>query len=429
MTMTTPKHIAIIGAGTAGLAAAIVCAQRQIRVSLFEQATSLDPVGAGLLLQPAGLAVLEHLGALQSALGLAAKVTGLQGQLASGQLIVNSHYHQADPRFYGLGIHRATLCHVLTQRLEAYADLVQWHMQSSIENCKEVAKQVRLTGLQQGQPFDAIFDAVLICNGAKSRLRPSEWVKFDRPYPWGAVWRIIPECIYDDPKILHQFYHKSQTMLGILPTGAIPKQPQQRLSSIFWSLPQAELTPFIQQPMAQQQILSKVEQHWPKLRPLLEKSLEHADPETPWLTANYRDVVLHKFGQGRVGVLGDAAHAMSPQLGQGANMALLDAWAFGQCLDQVFMQPNSTSNAQDWAAFWQLYHQQRHSSTQFYQLLSRLLTPLYQSSHVWSGPLRDFTFTWMNQIPYFKTQMALTISGLKTSMFSHLDDAMIVARN
>lgn len=127
-----------------------------------------------------------------------------------------------------------------------------------------------------------------------------------------------------------------------------------------------------------------------------------------WLSAQYRDVVMPRYGQGRIGVIGDAAHAMSPQLGQGANMALLDAWAFSQSL-----QTAQKNQQIDWSILWQHYHQQRRSSTQFYQFLSRLLTPLYQSDHWWAGSIRDLTFPWMYQIPYFRKEMAITISGLK----------------
>lgn len=106
-------HFAIIGAGTAGLATAALLARQGFQVSIFEKAQHLDPVGAGLLLQPAGLAVFEHLGVLEHAYQLGAKVTGLEGQLADGRLLVNSHYHEAGNHYTGLGIHRATLCHVL----------------------------------------------------------------------------------------------------------------------------------------------------------------------------------------------------------------------------------------------------------------------------------------------------------------------------
>ncbi|MFI8032680.1 FAD-dependent oxidoreductase [Acinetobacter sp. ABJ_C3_5] len=409
-------HFAIIGAGTAGLASAILLARAGHHVTLFEQVETLSPVGAGLLLQPAGLAVFEHLGVLEHALQLGARVTGLEGQLADKRLLVNSHYHQAGNNLYGLGIHRATLCHVLTQKLAEYSSHVTWRMNHSIESIQDSAHAVRLLGTHQQQKFDQHFDAVLIANGARSQLRPKAWVKVDQAYPWGAAWSIVPECPNLNPEILHQFYDCSQIMMGVLPTGAIPSAPQQRLSSVFWSLPTAQLDAFLKDKSAKQQWLQQVGDRWPEVGNWLKQLLTNEQNQPQWLSAQYRDVVMSQFGQGRIGVIGDAAHAMSPQLGQGANMALLDAWAFSQSL-----QAATPHQQTDWPMLWQHYHQHRRSSTRFYQFLSRLLTPLYQSDHWWAGGIRDLTFPWLYQIPYFRKEMALTISGLKTGLFQQLD--------
>lgn len=413
--MKTP-HFAIVGAGTAGLATAILLARAGNQVTLFEQVDELSPVGAGLLLQPAGLAVFEHLGVLESALKLGARVTGLEGQLADKRLLVNSHYREAGSNLYGLGIHRATLCHVLTQKLAEYSSHVTWRMNHSIDQIQESAHEVRLFGTYQQQKFDEHFDAVLIANGARSQLRPKAWVKVDQAYPWGAAWSIVPECPKLNPEILHQFYDRSKIMMGVLPTGAIPTAPQQRLSSVFWSLPTPQLGAFLKDESAKQQWLKQVGDRWPEVGEWLKQLLANEQNQPQWLSAQYRDVVMSQFGQGRIGVIGDAAHAMSPQLGQGANMALLDAWAFSQSL-----QAATHHQQTDWPMLWQHYHQHRHSSTQFYQFLSRLLTPLYQSDHWWAGGIRDLTFPWMYQIPYFRKEMAITISGLKTGLFQQLD--------
>lgn len=412
------KNIAIIGAGTAGLATAILLARQDIDVTLFEKVDCLQPVDAGLLLQPAGLAVFEHLGILPDTLKLGAIVTGLEGRLANQRLLVNSHYHEVDPQHYGIGIHRATLCHLLSSKLQDYAASVTWKMAHDIHRLQEHQQGVTIFGQHLGLPFESNFDTVIIANGARSQLRPSSWVKVDKAYPWGAVWSIVPECQTLDPQILHQFYDRSQIMMGILPTGAIPQAPTQRLSSVFWSLPAQQLQQFLDNPQKHDFLLRQISSRWKPIADWLEQVMQKQD-SLQWLSAQYRDVVMTKFGKGRIGIIGDAAHAMSPQLGQGANMALLDAWALGQAMQQF------PDQQVDWTMFWQHYHQLRYASTQFYQMLSQLLTPLYQSDSTWAGPFRDVSFYWMYQIPYLRKQMALTISGLKSSPLQHMNYAEI----
>ena len=168
MIQTKNLKFAIVGAGTAGLAAATLLARQNIQVTLFEKAEKLEPVGAGLLLQPSGLAVFEHLGVLDDALKLGAIVTGLEGQLPSGFKLVDSHYAQAHPDFYGLGIHRATLCHVLEHKCHDYPTLIIWQMNADIQRIEEATDEIRVYGTVNSEEFDQVFDCVIIANGARS---------------------------------------------------------------------------------------------------------------------------------------------------------------------------------------------------------------------------------------------------------------------
>jgi 2-polyprenyl-6-methoxyphenol hydroxylase-like FAD-dependent oxidoreductase len=403
-------RIAIVGAGTAGLASAVVLARQGHDVTLFEQSPLMSTVGAGILLQPSGMAVLRHLGVLGAALDLGARVSALRGRLADGTLLINSAYREACDEHHGLGLHRATLCHVLMQAVRELP--VQWHLGATAQRLDEHGDSVDLVYHDAAGTHTATFELALVANGARSSLRPQEWVRLDRPYPWGAVWAILPECETLDGDVLHQFFHGAARMMGIMPTGAVPEAPGTRLTSLFWSVPAAALDTWLATPTALEHFKAEVRQRWPQAAGWLH---DVAREPAQFLPARYRDVVLDRFGAGRIGVLGDAAHAMSPQLGQGVNMALLDAWALGRALRE----------ADDLASLWARYHRLRLPSVRFYQTMSRALTPFYQSHSRSLGLLRDLAFPWMYRLPWLRREMAKTVSGLKAGPFTEISLADI----
>ena len=101
------SSVAVVGAGTAGCAAALLLARDGHRVTVFEQAAEPGPVGAGILLQPTGMEVLERLGV--SVPG--AEVHRLRCTNARGRTLLDLSYDVIGA--HGLGVHRGALFHAL----------------------------------------------------------------------------------------------------------------------------------------------------------------------------------------------------------------------------------------------------------------------------------------------------------------------------
>jgi 2-polyprenyl-6-methoxyphenol hydroxylase-like FAD-dependent oxidoreductase len=96
---------------------------------------------------------------------------------------------------------------------------------------------------------------------------------------------------------------------------------------------------------------------------------------------------------------------MSPQLGQGANMALMDACVLG---DVLASEP-STERALS------AYNRTRRQHVGIYQFISRWLTPLFQSDTRWLAPLRDACFAPFGRLPFARPQMLKILAGTKRS--------------
>lgn len=137
---------------------------------------------------------------------------------------------------------------------------------------------------------------------------------------------------------------------------------------------------------------------WPECEAVLGQI---AEPEQ--LTfARYAHRTLRDPVRDRIVHIGDAWHSASPQLGQGANMALLDAYAL------------ATSLAQDGPIEQQLAHmlKLRRGHVQLYQWLTALFTPLYQSDAALPAMLRDRLLAPISRIGPAKWVQAALVSGL-----------------
>src|SRR5678816_3380764 len=91
-------RIGIIGCGVAGQAAATFLAECGHDVTVFERFAEPRPIGAGLLLQPTGLAVLRALGLDEAALAQGGKVLGLEAKTAGGRAVLDLAYADLHPR-------------------------------------------------------------------------------------------------------------------------------------------------------------------------------------------------------------------------------------------------------------------------------------------------------------------------------------------
>jgi 2-polyprenyl-6-methoxyphenol hydroxylase-like FAD-dependent oxidoreductase len=117
--MRAPLHIAVCGAGPAGLSAALALDRLGHRITLFEQFDTPKPLGSGLILQPTGLAVLDWLGVGERIRSLGARIDRLYGRAsASGRVVLDVRY-EALGAARGVAVHRAALFTVLHDAVTA----------------------------------------------------------------------------------------------------------------------------------------------------------------------------------------------------------------------------------------------------------------------------------------------------------------------
>lgn len=241
-----------------------------------------------------------------------------------------------------------------------------------------------------------------MANGSFSRLREGMKVaQHARPFPWGAVWTVLPAPDGFPEVELRQRFRSASQMIGLMPVGKAGHDDAQRGINLFWSLPVTELDGWVAR-IGLPQLKARMAALFPDVAPLLGGLTEPAQLRE----ARYADVWMARWHDGRVLAIGDCAHGMSPQLGQGANMALIDAHALAA--------EAGAGGPHDWPAVFARWSGHRRAHLRFYGQASRGLTPMFQSDAVLAPWLRDRFFGWGGRLPYIHQQSIATLAGYKT---------------
>ncbi|UVK36333.1 FAD-dependent monooxygenase [Mesorhizobium sp. AR10] len=393
--------IAIAGAGPAGLATALYLKRSGHRVTVFERFDEPKPVGSGLILQPTGLTVLADLGLLDDILALGSRIDRLHGADAkTGRTVLDVRYDAQRGRRFGLAVHRAALFGVLFRAATREAIAIETSTEIETLEIGERAMLICANGRRTG-PFDLVVDA----SGSRSRLRqylkdPGE----PRPLAYGAFWASLGwRGEGFDEHALLQRYDQASVMVGVLPIGR-PEPGAEKMAAFFWSLKPADAERV--RALGLDAWKARVIGLWPECA-VFTSQIDSFDQLS---LARYGHHTMKAPAGRRLAVIGDAAHSTSPQLGQGANMALLDAAALSHALTQ----------AGSVDAALETYVRARRWHVRVFQALSLAFTPFYQSDSVALPFIRDRLVATIAKIPPAPQFLASMVAGTMIDPFSRI---------
>jgi salicylate hydroxylase len=318
--MTAAHKITIVGGGLGGLAAANALLTFGFEVEIFEQAPTIGEIGAGISVSCQAVKALR-------AIGLGEKIAAV-GNVSRGIQSRNMHtgepldFREPAAARYGAPhyfFHRADLLNALASGI----DPALIHLGHRVTGIEERPSGVALT-FANGATRQA--DAVIGADGIHSVVRRALYGDDHPVYTGQMVWRALldgndvpPQFM--DPTGNNQWLGSGRHLLAYYLRGwqvinIVTQQDTDQWVEEGWSIAGDP---------------DEMRASFPDPEPRLKKLLSIVTQCSKWglftrpLTANW--------GQGRVQLIGDAAHAMLPNAGQGAGQAFEDAYILGRWLD------------------------------------------------------------------------------------------------
>ncbi len=357
-------HILIIGAGIGGLTAALSLQHFGFKVSVYEQAPELGEVGAGLTITPNATHALDYLGLAERLKETADIPTeGAVKNYKTGETLLKTYRGDTPLKKYGANyyqIHRADLHDMLSDAVRANdPDCI--HLGHTFADLTQDAHSVT-AWFENGAKAEG--DCLVGCDGGASVVRSRVYAPEPVVFTGQVAWRALvpaehlpaevmepPSCAYIGPdRLFTRYFIRKGTVVNVV---ALARQPGWEEEG--WTI-HAEIDEFLDL--------------YHDFHPYVHTIIKEIPPELLFKWALRDREPLQEWVKGRVTVLGDAAHPMTPFLGQGAVMAIEDGMVLGRCFDKA-------DNVEDALALYEGARKERANSV---QIQSREQAAAYQGT-------------------------------------------------
>ncbi len=313
------KRGIVIGAGIGGLTTAIALAQRGIETTVFEQASEINEVGAGIWVAPNGLKLYHKLGLSNEIIKHGKMldkitVTDLKNSPVS---VIDGKKIEAKHGFRTLAIHRAILQKILANQLPKDRIVLSKKFKSYSQTESEVFAE-----FEDNSKAEA--DFLIVADGIRSNGRLQMNKNSDLRYSGQTCWRFVAD--FDLPVNQNADMYEIWADKKGLRVGYSMINSRQ----VYVYITNYEKAGGTDNSQTVIQDLLKICEDFPEI---VNRMISAAKAEDIIRTDLYDFKPISNWVDKKVALLGDAAHATTPNLGQGACQAIEDAYAISEQLN------------------------------------------------------------------------------------------------
>lgn len=304
----------ILGAGIAGLTTAIALKNIGIEALVVEASNTIRPVGAGLSLAVNAIEALQHLKISDEVIKQGRELESFTLFDKGGRVIkkVSTQPAQSKTNIRNFTIHRAKLHEVLLSQISP-ENIITGKRSISMSKTSEGIQII----MEDGSTLQTNY--LIVAEGIHSPLRNAITSDFPVRYSGYTCWRGITNNTDLNITETSETWGK-EGRFGIVPLAN---------NQIYWFACKNSIA---QNPEFKNYTLDDLANNFKEYHQPIAKIINATSPEEV-IWGDICDVKpLRKFAYGNVVLIGDAAHATTPNMGQGACMAIEDAVILANCL-------------------------------------------------------------------------------------------------